>query len=503
MVARTAGEIMTEKFSNHAVTEDTPLEDVAERLSKDGLNPLVVLRGDRLAGLITRTDLVRLVAVEEAEEAEEADEAGGRRRKAPDAAREDEGPGPEGQVLRAVDLIAHKRGGGSHAAGEVRWLVEAFLRQEVPDYQMAAWLMAVCWRGLEAAETRALTMALAESGRRLRYPGVDVPVVDKHSTGGVGDKTTLVLAPMLAAGGVAVAKMSGRGLGHTGGTIDKLEAIPGVRTSVGAEDFVRQVAQHHLALAAQSAELAPGDGRLYALRDVTATVESLPLIASSVMSKKIATGADAVVLDVKAGRGAFMQGVAEARALAQTMVALGREVDLPAVAVISSMSRPLGRAIGNALEVQEAVDTLRGQGPPDLLELSLVLGAEVLTACGAAPSVAGGARTATSDDFQRGGLRCSGGAGVPPGGRSREPDPLRGPARRRRCASICPPPGPGTWRTWTPSPADGRRWPWGPGGPARTSRSTPRWGSSCASLRESGWSGGRPWPPCTPGRALR
>jgi pyrimidine-nucleoside phosphorylase len=290
-------------------------------------------------------------------------------------------------VLRAVDLIAHKRGGGSHTAGEVRWLVEAFLRQEVPDYQMAAWLMAVCWRGLEASETRALTMALAESGRRLRYPGVGVPVVDKHSTGGVGDKTTLVLAPMLAAAGVAVAKMSGRGLGHTGGTIDKLEAIPGVRTSLGAEEFVRQVAQHHLALAAQSAELAPGDGRLYALRDVTATVESLPLIASSVMSKKIATGADAVVLDVKAGRGAFVQGVAEARALAQTMVALGREVDLPAVAVISSMSRPLGRAIGNALEVQEAVDTLRGQGPPDLLELSLVLGAEVLTACGAAPSV--------------------------------------------------------------------------------------------------------------------
>ena len=160
-------------------------------------------------------------------------------------------------MLRAVDLIAHKRGGGSHSAGEVRWLVEAFLRQEVPDYQMAAWLMAVCWRGLEGAETRALTMALAESGRRLRYPGVDVPVVDKHSTGGVGDKTTLVLAPMLAAAGVAVAKMSGRGLGHTGGTIDKLEAIPGVRTSVGAEDFVRQVAQHHLALVAQSAELAP------------------------------------------------------------------------------------------------------------------------------------------------------------------------------------------------------------------------------------------------------
>jgi pyrimidine-nucleoside phosphorylase len=291
-------------------------------------------------------------------------------------------------VVRAVDLIAQKREGGSHAAGEVRWLVEAFLRQEVPDYQMAAWLMAVCWRGLDGAETRALTMALAESGRRLRYPGVGAPVVDKHSTGGVGDKTTLVLAPMLAASGVAVAKMSGRGLGHTGGTIDKLESVPGLRTSVEAEDFVRQVVQDHLALAAQTADLAPGDGRLYALRDVTATVESLPLIASSVMSKKIATGADAVVLDVKAGRGAFMKGPQEARALARTMVELGREVDLPAVAVISSMSRPLGRAIGNALEVEEAVDTLRGQGPPDLLELSLVLGAEVLTACGATPSIA-------------------------------------------------------------------------------------------------------------------
>ena len=400
-------------------------------------------------------------------------------------------------MLRAVDLIAHKRGGGSHSGAEVRWLVEAFLRQEVPDYQMAAWLMAVCWRGLEGAETRALTMALAESGRRLRYPGVDVPVVDKHSTGGVGDKTTLVLAPMLAAGGVAVAKMSGRGLGHTGGTIDKLEAIPGVRTSVGAEDFVRQVAQHHLALAAQSAELAPGDGRLYALRDVTATVESLPLIASSVMSKKIATGADAVVLDVKAGRGAFMQGVAEARALAQTMVALGREVDLPAVAVISSMSRPLGRAIGNALEVQEAVDTLRGQGPPDLLELSLVLGAEVLTACGAAPSVRGGAGTATSDDLQRGGLRCTGGAGVPPGGRSREPDPLRGAAPGAAALRSARPPGRVRGGRGRPRLRTGGDGPGGRAGPqGRADR--PRGGGRLA--RRSGRAGGAGGAPGHPAR---
>jgi pyrimidine-nucleoside phosphorylase len=286
--------------------------------------------------------------------------------------------------MRAVDLIARKKAGGTHTAEEIRWLIDAYLRDEVPDYQAAAWLMAVCWRGLDAAETRALTLALANSGRRLSFAGFGRPVVDKHSTGGVGDKTTLVLAPMLAAAGVAVAKMSGRGLGHTGGTIDKLESIPGVVTSADPDAFVAAVKARGLAIAAQSPELAPGDGRLYALRDVTATVDSIPLIASSVMSKKIATGAHAVVLDVKVGSGAFMKDIQAAQRLAQAMVDLGRDVGLPAVAVISDMSEPLGRAIGNALEVVEAIQALRGEGPADLLELCLVLGAEVMVAAGTA-----------------------------------------------------------------------------------------------------------------------
>jgi pyrimidine-nucleoside phosphorylase len=290
-------------------------------------------------------------------------------------------------LTRAVDLIAHKRDGGRHPPADVRWLVEAYLRGDVAEEQMAAWLMAVCLRGLDDAETAALTLALAGSGRQLSFRDAPFPVVDKHSTGGVGDKTTLVLAPMLAAAGVAVAKMSGRGLGHSGGTVDKLEAIPGVRPALDAADFVRGVLDHRLVIAAQSADLAPGDGRLYALRDVTATVESVPLIASSVMSKKIATGANAVVLDVKVGSGAFMKDLAAARALAGAMVALGRLVDLPAVAVITAMGEPLGRAVGNALEVREAVETLQGAGPPDLLELCLVLGAEALVAAAAAPSV--------------------------------------------------------------------------------------------------------------------
>ena len=291
--------------------------------------------------------------------------------------------------MRAVDLVAHKRAGGRHEDVEIRWLIDGYLRDQIPDYQMAAWLMAVCWRGLDFAETTALTLALTNSGRRLDFRDFGRPVVDKHSTGGVGDKTSLVLVPMLAATGVAVAKMSGRGLGHTGGTIDKLESIPGVRTEATPDEFVARVRRDGLAISAQSPELAPGDGRLYALRDVTATVESIPLIASSVMSKKLATGAQAVVLDVKAGSGAFMKTLRAARHLAEAMVELGRSVGLPTVAVISDMSEPLGAAIGNALEVREAIDTLRGQGPADLRDVCLTLGAEALVATGPSPEEAG------------------------------------------------------------------------------------------------------------------
>ncbi len=280
--------------------------------------------------------------------------------------------------MRAVDLIAAKRAGRAHTEDEIRWLVSAYMRDDVPDYQISAWLMAVCWRGLTADETRALTLALADSGRRLDFKAFGRPVVDKHSTGGVGDKTTLVLVPMLAAAGVSVAKMSGRGLGHTGGTIDKLESIPGLSTSIDPDRFVAAVRDHGLAVAAQSPDLAPADGRLYALRDVTATVESIPLIASSVMSKKIATGAQAVVLDVKVGSGAFMKDLDSARALARAMVDLGRSSGVETVAVLTDMAIPLGAAIGNALEVREAVETLSGQGPADLLTVCCALGREVL-----------------------------------------------------------------------------------------------------------------------------
>jgi len=282
--------------------------------------------------------------------------------------------------MRAVDLIAAKRTGHTHTDDEIRWLISSYMRDEVPDYQLSAWLMAVCWRGLTAAETRALTLALADSGRRLSFKDFGRPVVDKHSTGGVGDKTTLVLAPMLAAAGAAVAKMSGRGLGHTGGTIDKLESIPGVSTSLSPDGFTAAVRDHGIAISAQSPDLAPADGRLYALRDVTATVESIPLIASSVMSKKIATGAHAVVLDVKVGSGAFMKDLDSARELAQAMVELGRHTDLPTVALLTPMDAPLGASIGNALEVREAIETLRGAGPADLLDICCALSREVLVA---------------------------------------------------------------------------------------------------------------------------
>lgn len=289
--------------------------------------------------------------------------------------------------MRAVDLINKKRTGLRHGHGEIASLVAGYLRNDIPDYQMSAWLMAVCWRGLDAVETAELTRALVESGQQLSFSDLTVPVVDKHSTGGVGDKTTLVLVPMLAAAGCAVAKMSGRGLGHTGGTIDKLEAIPGVNTELGISGFAAAVRTRGMAVSAQSPDLAPGDGRLYALRDVTGTVESIPLIASSVMSKKIATGARAVVLDVKVGSGAFMKTLEGARNLSRAMVDLGSAAGLAVVAVITSMDQPLGMAIGNIVEVQEAVATLRGGGSSDLLELCVILGAEVMVVSGAASTI--------------------------------------------------------------------------------------------------------------------
>jgi pyrimidine-nucleoside phosphorylase len=284
--------------------------------------------------------------------------------------------------MRAVDLIAKKRDGHALSSDEIGWLIAAYAADELPDYQMSAWAMAVVLRGMDDRETADLTLAMARSGDMLDLHDIAPITVDKHSTGGVGDKTTLLVAPMVAAIGLPVAKMSGRGLGFSGGTVDKLESIPGLRTALDAAEFRQIVREVGLVVAAQSGELAPADKKLYALRDVTATVESIPLIAASVMSKKLAAGADCIVLDVKYGSGAFMHTLDDARLLAQRMVAIGRHAGRRVSAVLSSMQQPLGYNIGNALEVQEAIGALRGGGPADLVELCLALGSQLALLAG-------------------------------------------------------------------------------------------------------------------------
>ena len=268
--------------------------------------------------------------------------------------------------MRAVDLIQKKREGQELTAAEIRWLVEGYVAGTVPDYQMSAFAMAVYFKGMTTREISDLTMNMVKTGQEFDLSAIDGVKVDKHSTGGVGDKVTLILAPLVASFGVPVAKMSGRGLGHTGGTLDKLEAIKGYQVERSQEDFIRQVQDIGVSVIGQSDQLVKADKLLYALRDVTATVDTIPLIASSVMSKKIAAGADAILLDVTVGEGAFMKTVDEARELAQTMVDLGKAVGRKTVAVITDMSQPLGRAIGNRLEILEAIEILQGKGREDI-----------------------------------------------------------------------------------------------------------------------------------------
>lgn len=289
--------------------------------------------------------------------------------------------------MRMVDLIEKKRNGEVLTDQEIQFIIEGYTNDQIPDYQMSAWAMAVFFQDMNDQERAALTMAMVKSGEEIDLSAVEGIKVDKHSTGGVGDKTTIALAPLVASVGVPVAKMSGRGLGHTGGTLDKLESIPGFHIELTTEEFIEKVNKNKLAVIGQTGNLTPADKKLYGLRDVTGTVNSIPLIASSIMSKKLASGADGIVLDVKTGTGAFMKELSDSKQLAQAMVKIGTKLGKKTMAVISDMNQPLGLAVGNALEVKEAIAMLKGEGPEDVLELCLTLGSHMVVMAKKAESV--------------------------------------------------------------------------------------------------------------------
>lgn len=298
--------------------------------------------------------------------------------------------------MRMYDLIMKKRNGLFLTKEEIAFMVQGFTKGEIPDYQMSAMMMAIYFQGMNEEETLNLTMSMANSGELLDLSAIKGVKCDKHSTGGVGDKVSLILGPMAAAAGIPVAKMSGRGLGHTGGTIDKLESIPGFRTAMEQEEFIRQVNDIGIALVGQTAHLAPADKKIYALRDVTATVDNLSLIASSIMSKKLAAGADTIILDVKCGNGAFMKTLEAAKALARTMVKIGNGAGRKTIAILSDMNEPLGYAVGNALEVVEAIEVLQGRGEENLTHLCITLGAYMLYGTGLVKTVEQGREEMTT-----------------------------------------------------------------------------------------------------------